>query len=73
MNGEPPQPYRIGKRKGAYDFINDAIMNDFTDPHVFTVERINKVTEEFLALGDKLGKVATDVMMGSHESRRSKS
>jgi hypothetical protein len=63
LSDKPTQPYRIGKRQGDYDFLNDAILNDFTDPHVFTVERIDKVTEEFVALGSKLGKVATEIMM----------
>jgi hypothetical protein len=62
LSDRPPQPYRIGKRKGHYGFLNDAVLNDFADPHVFTVERINKVTEEFVALGGKLGKVATEMM-----------
>jgi len=68
LSDKPPQPYRIGKRKGDYNFLNNAILNDFTDPHVFTIERINKVTEQFIALGSKLATVATEMMMALVQS-----
>jgi hypothetical protein len=59
---KPPQPYWIGKRKGDFVFMNEAVANDFIGPHVFTAEGIDKVTEEFLALRGKLAKVAVDVV-----------
>jgi hypothetical protein len=61
-DNKPPQPHRIGKRKGDFDFMNEAVANDFTGPHVFTAEGIDKVTEEFLALRGKLAKVVVDVV-----------
>jgi hypothetical protein len=59
---KPTQPYRIGKRKGDREFMNEAMANDFIGPHVFTADGIDKVTEEFLALRGKLAKVVVDVV-----------
>lgn len=42
--------------------MNDAILTTSRTCMSFAVERTNKVTEEFLAVGGKLGKVATEVM-----------
>jgi hypothetical protein len=64
---KPAQPYRIGKRKGDREFMNEVMASDFTAPHVFTVDGIDKVTEEFLALRSKLAKVVVDVVGGSHQ------
>jgi hypothetical protein len=61
-DGKPAQAYRIGKDRGDGEFLNHAIRNDFTGPHVFTAEGVDNVTAEFLAVRGKLGKVSVDVM-----------
>jgi hypothetical protein len=40
-DNKPAQPFRIGKRKGDHAFMNEAIANDFTGPHVFTADCID--------------------------------
>jgi hypothetical protein len=62
IGDKPTQAYRIGKLRGDHAFMNEAIANDLTGPHVFTAEGIDKVTAEFLAVRGKLGKVSVDVM-----------
>jgi hypothetical protein len=57
-DGKPAQAYRIGKTEGDEAFMNAAMANNYTGPHVFTTEGIDMVTAEFLAVRGKLGKVA---------------